>query len=97
MRAAPGGSGPSGTKLDDGRNPPIGRMTLECPEGGRSCMIAGGHRSGGRVPTQAAGERGAAPQSWRRIQAEHGRWLAVRGRVGKAALFIGEVRNVYYT
>ena len=22
-------------------------MTLECPEGGRSCMIAGGHRSAG--------------------------------------------------
>ena len=61
-------------------------MTLACPEGGRSCMIAGGHRSNVAQPLS----READP-------AEHGRWLAVRGRVGKAALFIGEVENVYYT
>ena len=71
-------------------------MTLACPEGERSCMIAGGHRSaGGFRPRPQANV--AQPLGREADPAEHGRWLSVRGRVGEAALFIGEAENVYYT
>ena len=53
-------------------------MTLACPEGGRSCMIAGGHRSaGGFRPRPQANV--AQPLGREADPAEHGRWLAVRG------------------